>query len=151
MAKVANFSAHGLLANLPAPVQQHVPVVAPERPHSSTPTVSKHAPPYGTQERRNYIPRRLEDYADGGAFPEVRSACVCASPSVTRFEESSPVHAQLRSRNAVAFSSPLGSLTVALELHASKAAFYAALPLPPPPSPRVPSPLSAPFSDRAAS
>lgn len=64
---------HGLLANLPAPVQQHVPVVAPERP-SFTPKLSKQAPPYGTKERQNYVPRRLDDYADGGAFPEVRSS-----------------------------------------------------------------------------
>lgn len=78
MAQVS-YGQHGLLANLPAPVQHHVPVVASERA-SYTPQLSKQAPPYGSKERKNYVPRRLDDFADGGAFPEVRlKSLICKS------------------------------------------------------------------------
>lgn len=39
---------------------------------SSTAVVTKEPPPYG--HRKSYIPRSIEDYGDGGAFPEIHSA-----------------------------------------------------------------------------
>lgn len=36
------------------------------------PMVKKEPPPYG--HRKNWVPRSLQDYGDGGAFPEVHIA-----------------------------------------------------------------------------
>ncbi len=38
----------------------------------STPVARKEPPPYG--QRRGWIPRSLDDYGDGGAFPEIMVA-----------------------------------------------------------------------------
>jgi len=74
-ARVAS-AQHPLLSHLPAPTREHVAPVAPERP-SAAPTLTKEPPPYGTPERRVYLPRRNDDFGGGGAFPEVRS-CPCS-------------------------------------------------------------------------
>ncbi|DBA77030.1 hypothetical protein WJX77_001964 [Trebouxia sp. C0004] len=64
-----------MLASLPAPTREYA---APQAPVSaSTALVSqtrKEPPPYGSQERARYVPRRQEDFGDGGAFPEVQVA-----------------------------------------------------------------------------
>ena len=62
-----------MLAHLPAPTREYVP------PAEALPTstalasrISKEPPPYGSVERQRYIPRRPEDFGDGGAFPEIQ-------------------------------------------------------------------------------
>lgn len=64
-----------MLASLPAPTREYA---APQAPVSaSTALISqtrKEPPPYGSQERARYVPRRQEDFGDGGAFPEVQVA-----------------------------------------------------------------------------
>lgn len=67
-------SAAGLLGSLPAPKREHV---APPPKQSAAlssvqPRVVTEPPPYGSRERRAYIPRRPSDFGDGGAFPEVQ-------------------------------------------------------------------------------
>ena len=64
-----------MLANLPAPTREFAPPQAPVS--ASTALVSqtrKEPPPYGSQERARYVPRRQEDFGDGGAFAEVQVA-----------------------------------------------------------------------------
>lgn len=64
-----------MLASLPAPTREYAPPQAPVS--ASTAIVSqtrKEPPPYGSQERARYVPRRQEDFGDGGAFPEVQVA-----------------------------------------------------------------------------
>lgn len=66
-------SAAGLLGSLPAPKREHI---APPPKQSVAlsavqPRVVTEPPPYGSRERRAYIPRRPSDFGDGGAFPEV--------------------------------------------------------------------------------
>ena len=64
-----------MLASLPAPTRDYAPPQAPVS--ASTAIVSqtrKEPPPYGSQERARYVPRRQEDFGDGGAFPEVQVA-----------------------------------------------------------------------------
>ena len=64
-----------MLASLPAPTREYAPPQAPVS--TSTAIVSqtrKEPPPYGSQERARYVPRRQEDFGDGGAFPEVQVA-----------------------------------------------------------------------------
>lgn len=66
-------SATGLLRSLPAPTNEH-PVAQVQQTPIPTPSIGKvvaEAPPYGSRERRAYIPRRPSDFGDGGAFPEV--------------------------------------------------------------------------------
>ena len=36
------------------------------------PTIKKEPPPYG--HRKNWVPRSLHDFGDGGAFPEIHVA-----------------------------------------------------------------------------
>ena len=62
-----------MLAHLPAPTREYVP--PPEALPTSTALasrISKEPPPYGSVERQRYIPRRPEDFGDGGAFPEIQ-------------------------------------------------------------------------------
>ena len=56
---------------LPAPVNQYVQEKRVEAPKVVEKKVYNR-PPYG--QRANYIPRRREDYGDGGAFPEIHIA-----------------------------------------------------------------------------
>ena len=56
---------------LPAPVNQYVQEKKVEAPKVVEKKVYN-IPPYG--QRANYIPRRREDYGDGGAFPEIHIA-----------------------------------------------------------------------------
>ena len=53
---------------LPAPVNKYVEV---KKQEVSKPKAKKvyNIPPYG--QRENYVPRTLEDFGDGGAFPEI--------------------------------------------------------------------------------
>ena len=53
---------------LPAPVNKYVQEKKVEAPKPK-PKKTYNIPPYG--QRANYIPRRIEDYGDGGAFPEI--------------------------------------------------------------------------------
>lgn len=53
---------------LPAPVSQYVQEKRVEAPKVVEKKVYN-IPPYG--QRANYVPRRREDYGDGGAFPEI--------------------------------------------------------------------------------
>ena len=53
---------------LPAPVNQYVQEKRVEAPKVVEKKVYN-IPPYG--QRANYVPRRREDYGDGGAFPEI--------------------------------------------------------------------------------
>lgn len=76
----------GLLSSLPAPKREYAapePAAAPQpAPGPAGPRITREAPPYGSQERNHYIPRRPSDFGDGGAFPEVQQpfwACmICA-------------------------------------------------------------------------
>ena len=77
-ARVAS-AQHPLLSHLPAPVREHVAPVAPERV-SAAPTLTKEPPPYGTPERRAYLPRRNDDFGGGGAFPEASLRYSSAHP-----------------------------------------------------------------------
>eukprot|EP01111_Echinosteliopsis_oligospora_P008966 TRINITY_DN2538_c0_g1_i1.p1 TRINITY_DN2538_c0_g1~~TRINITY_DN2538_c0_g1_i1.p1 ORF type:complete len:580 (-),score=210.13 TRINITY_DN2538_c0_g1_i1:94-1833(-) len=66
-----------LTSILPAPIQ---PVFSTEGNSSSyrntqtavRPVESKHIPPYG--KRQGFVPRAVEDFGDGGAFPEIHVA-----------------------------------------------------------------------------
>ncbi len=60
-----------LLASLPAPLKQHAPLAAPAPTGQAAPSF-KEAPPY--LRRQGFIPRKDEDFGDGGAFPEVHVA-----------------------------------------------------------------------------
>ena len=53
---------------LPAPVNKYVQEKKVEAPKPK-PKKTYNMPLYG--QRANYIPRRIEDYGDGGAFPEI--------------------------------------------------------------------------------
>lgn len=63
-----------LLAQLPAPNKQYTGPVAPAVPVKSLEIAStqKEAPPY--LKRQGFVPRRPEDFGDGGAFPEIHVA-----------------------------------------------------------------------------
>lgn len=63
-----------LLASLPAPRHHHVapsPQQAVQAPASTAITVAggREAPPY--PRRKGFVPRRQEDFHDGGAYPEL--------------------------------------------------------------------------------
>jgi hypothetical protein len=65
-----------LLETLPAPLRapsQQGPTggLHPASTAFVAPKATKEPPPYGSAERLRYVPRRPEDYGDGGAFPEV--------------------------------------------------------------------------------
>lgn len=58
-----------LLSSLPAPTREHARPEQPEQPASrvlNVGTAAKEPPPYGSAERRQYRPRRQEDFGDGG-------------------------------------------------------------------------------------
>ena len=67
-------SAKMILSQLPTPTREHTRVT-PEKPAPSSRALSnvgtavKEPPPYGTAERREYKPRRQEDFGDGGQDP----------------------------------------------------------------------------------
>lgn len=61
-----------LLSQLPAPTRDYArpQVEAPAAAASeNAPRRTKEPPPYGSKERRGYVPRKLEDYGDGGGVP----------------------------------------------------------------------------------
>jgi hypothetical protein len=62
-----------LLASLPAPKQAVAPLAAPQPASSSLLAAgAKEAPPY--LRRQSFVPRKPEDFGDGGAFPEIHVA-----------------------------------------------------------------------------
>ncbi|EFJ40771.1 hypothetical protein VOLCADRAFT_69109 [Volvox carteri f. nagariensis] len=62
-----------LLANLPAPTKQHAaPILAVPASSAIVSTAYKEPPPY--LRRQGWVPRRAEDFGDGGAFPEIHVA-----------------------------------------------------------------------------
>jgi hypothetical protein len=63
--------ASGLLASLPQPRQAQPAVAAAAAPVTAL-AAQKEAPPY--LRRAGFVPRKAEDYGDGGAFPEVHVA-----------------------------------------------------------------------------
>lgn len=62
-----------LFRNLPAPQNDYSrgsAVFVSNRPVASTTnSLNNRVPPYG--QRKGYIPRSIQDYGDGGAFPEI--------------------------------------------------------------------------------
>ena len=69
-----------LLAHLPAPSKQYdEPVLEEQEQPSSVRAVTLSGtfepPPY--LRRRNFVPRKPQDFGDGGAFPEIHVAQVC--------------------------------------------------------------------------
>lgn len=64
-----------LLASLPAPKQQHAGPTAPAAGAQAAASTAlalagpREAPPY--PRRKGYVPRRQEDFGDGGAYPEL--------------------------------------------------------------------------------
>lgn len=62
-----------LLSALPAPTRQHAAPIAAVPTSSAIMVASfKEAPPY--LRRKGFVPRRPEDFANGGAFPEIHMA-----------------------------------------------------------------------------
>ncbi|GLI60411.1 hypothetical protein VaNZ11_002562 [Volvox africanus] len=62
-----------LLANLPAPTKQHAaPIQAVPASAAIVAMTYKEPPPY--LRRQGWVPRRTEDFGDGGAFPEIHVA-----------------------------------------------------------------------------
>ncbi len=63
-----------LLAHLPGPKHQQPADAEPEAPEpvSSAITSAFEPPPY--LRRRNFVPRKAQDFAGGGAFPEIHVA-----------------------------------------------------------------------------
>lgn len=61
-----------LLSSLPAPSKQHAAPVQPVAQSNAIAPVFKEVPPY--LRRQNFVPRRTEDFGDGGAFPEIHVA-----------------------------------------------------------------------------
>lgn len=67
-----------ILSQLPPPTNKHA-ISTPEKPVASSRaltnvgTALKEPPPYGTAERREYRPRRQEDFGDGGELCKVRN------------------------------------------------------------------------------
>lgn len=60
-----------ILSQLPAPTKEHTRPPPEAKPVSSSRalnvgTAHKEPPPYGSVERREYRPRRQEDFGDGG-------------------------------------------------------------------------------------
>ncbi|CAL5230031.1 g13476 [Coccomyxa viridis] len=70
--------ASGLLSSLPQPVKEYAPVSLTSSPESTTTTLVSQThfepPPYGSAERRKFVPRKPRDFGDGGAFPEIQVA-----------------------------------------------------------------------------
>ncbi|KAL6760980.1 SKIP/SNW domain-containing protein [Haematococcus lacustris] len=62
-----------LLAALPAPSKHHVLPTAPAAPPAPAQTMQAFEPPPYLK-RRNFVPRRPEDFGGGGAFPEIAVA-----------------------------------------------------------------------------
>lgn len=61
-----------VLGHLPAPTREHAPAPRENTATQQAGRLTKEAPPYG--KRQGFVPRRLEDYGDGGAFPEIHVA-----------------------------------------------------------------------------
>lgn len=63
-----------LLASLPNPSKQHAPAVLPPPASAGSAAAGpkKEAPPY--LRRQGFVPRKPEDFGDGGAFPEIHVA-----------------------------------------------------------------------------
>ena len=66
-----------ILSQLPVPTREHTrPPPEPKQGVTASKslaigTIHKEPPPYGTAERREYRPRRQEDFGDGGAFQDL--------------------------------------------------------------------------------
>ena len=62
--------ASGLLSSLPQPVREYAPASATSSPESTTTTLVSgthfEPPPYGSAERRKFVPRKPKDFGDGG-------------------------------------------------------------------------------------
>jgi SNW domain-containing protein 1 len=63
-----------LLASLPAPKREVAPLSAPQPSSSSALASSARPEPPPYRRRKNFIPRKPEDFGDGGAFPEIHVA-----------------------------------------------------------------------------
>ena len=64
--------ASGLLASLPQPRQAQPAVIAAPSNTVTALAAQKEAPPY--LRRAGFVPRKPEDFGDGGAFPEIHVA-----------------------------------------------------------------------------
>ena len=62
--------ASGLLSSLPQPVKEYAPASLTSSPESTTTTLVSQThfepPPYGSAERRKFVPRKPKDFGDGG-------------------------------------------------------------------------------------
>ena len=62
--------ASGLLHSLPQPVREYAPISGTSSPDSTTTTLVAQThfepPPYGSVERRKFVPRKSRDFGDGG-------------------------------------------------------------------------------------
>ena len=62
--------ASGLLHSLPQPVREYPPISGTSSPDSTTTTLVAQThfepPPYGSLERRKFVPRKSRDFGDGG-------------------------------------------------------------------------------------
>ena len=71
--------ASGLLSSLPQPVKEYAPVSMNSSPESTTTTLVSQThfepPPYGSAERRKFVPRKPRDFGDGGVSPLHRTSC----------------------------------------------------------------------------
>lgn len=62
-----------LLSALPAPSKQHAaPIAVAPASSMAVMSLSKEAPPY--LRRQGFVPRKPDDFGDGGAFPEIHVA-----------------------------------------------------------------------------
>ena len=62
-----------LLSHLPKPLKDYDAPSSPASTDSSVTTLTgrtaKQPPPYGSLDRKRYVPRKAEDFGDGGAPP----------------------------------------------------------------------------------
>ena len=73
-----------LLSQLPKPVKEYEAPSSPTSTDSSLTTLTgrtaKQPPPYGSLDRKRYVPRKAEDFGDGGVqFPVFHSFAACSS------------------------------------------------------------------------
>jgi hypothetical protein len=74
-----------LLSSLPQPQREYAPPAAAAPAAALPARISKEPPPYGSAERRTYVPRKQEDFGDGGACADCKAkqqpaACPGAEP-----------------------------------------------------------------------
>ena len=90
--------ASSLLHSLPQPVREYAPISGTSSPDSTTTTLVAQThfepPPYGSLERRKFVPRKSRDFGDGGeGFPEILpclSPKCCVAETATAYVDVAP-------------------------------------------------------------